>query len=93
MREDIGAAATVRAEKIAHVFNDAEDRRLDPLEHSDGAACVDQSKVLRRGDNDRSAQGNLLRQRQLHVAGAGGMSTTRASSSPQATSPSICISA
>ena len=41
------------------------------LEHRDAARHVEQRDVLRRGDDDRAVERDLLRERQLRVAGAG----------------------
>ena len=53
--EDIAAGATLRAQEIAHVLDNAEYWHVDPLEHRDGAARIDQCKVLRRRNDDGAA--------------------------------------
>ena len=54
----------------AHVFNHAENRNIDLLEHLETLARVHQRNVLRRGHNHRTGDGDALRKRQLNVAGA-----------------------
>ena len=90
LRENIRAAATMRAKKIAHVFDNAQNRHLDLLEHGDTAPRIDQSKVLRRRHNDGPGEWHVLRHAQLHIPGAGRNSTTEQSSSPHATSRINC---
>ena len=71
VRENVGAAAAMRAEEIAHVLDDAEERHLDLLEHRDAAPRVDQRQILRRRDDHRAGERHVLRHGQLRVAGAG----------------------
>ena len=54
--ENVGAAAAMRADEIAHVLDDAEHRHLDLLEHRDAAPRVDQREVLRRRDDHRAGE-------------------------------------
>src|SRR6185312_9132139 len=61
MRENIGALAAMRAQEIAHVLHDAENRHFDLAEHGDALARVDQREVLWRRDDDRAGQRHLLR--------------------------------
>src|SRR3546814_15507207 len=63
--------AMIAAVVPRHVFDDAEYRHLDTTEHLQALLCVEQCDFLRRGDNHRTADRNLLRQRQLDVASAG----------------------
>ena len=54
MSEDVGTFAAFRAEEVAHVLDDAEDRNFDALEHRYAFAGIDQRQVLRRRDDDRT---------------------------------------
>src|SRR4029077_18872838 len=65
MAENIGARAAMRAEKIAHILDDAEHRHVDALEHGNAAPGVDERKVLRRRDDDRALERYLLGHGQL----------------------------
>src|SRR3954467_748209 len=67
--EDRGDGAAARADEPTHVLDDADDRRLHLLEHLQTLDRIGQGDILRRGDDDCTGEGNLLRQRQLHVAG------------------------
>ena len=60
-----------RAEVVAHVLDHAEHGRVHLLEHLDAAPDVGQRDVLRRRDDDAAGDRHLLRERELHVAGAG----------------------
>ena len=70
VRENVAALTATRTQEIAHVLDDAENGRLDLLEHGDGPPRVEQGQILRRGDDHRPGQRHLLRQGELHVAGA-----------------------
>ena len=54
------AFVAMRAKKIAHVFDYAEHRDVDFLEHGDAAAHIQQGDVLRRRDHYSACQGNVL---------------------------------
>ncbi len=62
--------AAIGADVGAHVLDDADDGDADLLEHLEALARVEQRDVLRRGDDDRTRDRHLLRQRELDVAGA-----------------------
>ena len=70
-REDLVVVPARRADVVAHVLDDAEDRDLDLLEHRDRLDDVDERDLLRRGHHHRAGDRDELRQRELRVAGAG----------------------
>jgi hypothetical protein len=79
--EDLFAVPAGRAHVVRHVLDDAEHRHVHLLEHRQSLSRVDQETscgvvTMTPGEVD------LLRQRQLRVAGAGGRSMTRKSSVP-----------
>ena len=61
--KDMLFVTAFRANMDAHVFNDAENRDIDLLEHFQALARVDQRDVLRRGNNDCASHRHFLRQR------------------------------
>ncbi len=65
--EDRLVMTTVAADVHAHVLDDTEHRHLDFLKHHDAFFGVDQRDILRRGDNNRPGDGDVLRQRQLDI--------------------------
>src|SRR5262245_22398662 len=69
--EDLLAVPALGAQVVRHVLDDAEDGDVDLLEHREALARVDERDVLRRRDDDGPGQVDLLRQRQLGVAGPG----------------------
>src|SRR6185437_12657931 len=68
--EDIGPLATLRAEEVAHVLHDAEDRNLDALEHRDALARVDQRQILGRRDDHGARKRHALRDAELNITRA-----------------------
>ena len=58
-------------DKIAHIFNDTEDRYFDLAEHGQTFPGIGQRQILRGGDNHGPGQRGLLRNRQLNVTGSG----------------------
>src|SRR5208283_2449810 len=70
VREDFGAATAMRAEEVAHVLNDAEERHLNLLEHGDAAPRVDQRQIVGRRDDHRAAERHVLGLGQLGMPGA-----------------------
>ena len=69
--EDVRFMAAVGAGVAAHVFHQAQHGDGDFVEHGFGFFRIQQGDVLRRGDDDRARDRDLLRKRQLGVAGAG----------------------
>src|SRR5262245_1534735 len=69
--ENVRPRAAMRTLEKAHVLDDAQDRNVDSREHGKAAPGIDQRKVLWRRDDDGALQWNLLRQRELGVAGTG----------------------
>ena len=69
--EDLGAAAAVRADEVAHVLDDAEHRHVHLAEHVERLARVEQRDVLGRRHDHRAGERHTLRHGQLRVAGAG----------------------
>ena len=60
----------MRAYERAHVLDDAQHRDVHPAAHRQRLGDVGECDVLGRGDEDRAADRNGLRQRQLGVGGA-----------------------
>ncbi|MNE65090.1 hypothetical protein D3C80_1605410 [compost metagenome] len=60
----------VAANMHTHIFDNTQHRHFNLLKHDDAFFGVDQRNILRRGDDNRSRDRNILRQRQLNVAGA-----------------------
>ena len=48
MAENIGPFAAMRAQEIAHIFNQTENRHFDAFKHRNATPRIDQSKILRR---------------------------------------------
>jgi len=59
--EDGFGMTAVAANVHTHIFHNAEDRHIDFLEHAQAALGINQGDVLRRSDDDRAADRNLLR--------------------------------
>ncbi len=68
--EDVLDMAAVGAHMHRHVLDDAENGHAHFLEHLQAFARIEQSDVLRRGDDDGAGQRHTLAQGQLNVAGA-----------------------
>ena len=62
--------AAVAAHMHRHVFDDAEDRDADFLEHLQSLFRIHQRDVLRRSDDHHAGDRHLLRERQLDISGA-----------------------
>ena len=71
LAEDSLLVTAVAADVQAHVLDDAEHRHVHLLEHLEPFAGIRERDVLRRGDDDRAADGHALRERELNVARAG----------------------
>ena len=69
--EDIVTAATVGADEVAHILDDAEYRHIHLAEHVQALAGIDQRQVLRCRDDHRAGQRRALREGQLGISGAG----------------------
>ena len=69
--EQFVALAAIGADEIAHVLDHAENRAVQLVEHRDRPRRVEQRHVLRRGDDHRAVERDLLRERELRIAGAG----------------------
>ena len=65
------------ADVVTHVLDDAKHRHIDLVEHGNPLAGICQRHILGRRDDHRRRGGHLLGQRQLDIASARGMSTTR----------------
>src|SRR3569832_510752 len=70
LAEDVFGMAALAANVDAHVLDDAEHRHLYLFEHLETLAGVQQGDVLRRGDDDRAAHRDALRERELNITGA-----------------------
>ena len=71
MAERIGDMAAGGTAVTGHVLDHAEHAHIHFAEHGDGAAGIDEGEILRGGDDERAIGLELLRERELHVAGAG----------------------
>ncbi len=60
----------MRADVVAHIFDDTEDRHTRLLKHAEGLHRNAESHILRGRDDDGSGHRHLLRQRQMDVAGS-----------------------
>ena len=72
MAEDVGRDPARRADEATHILDEAQDRHADLGEHRDRPPGVDQREILRGRDDDSTRRLDLLRERQLNVASAGG---------------------
>ena len=70
--EDVVDVAVVRADEVAHVFDEADDGDVHFGEHGSGFAGVDEGDLLRGGDDDGAVEGDGLDNGELDIAGAGG---------------------
>ena len=70
--EEGRAISATRAEKIAHVFDYAEDGNFDFAKHFNAAMYVFERDILRGGDYDRTAEWYGLGKGELCIARAGG---------------------
>src|SRR5947207_15963374 len=66
--KDLRALTAVGAHEVAHVFDHAQHRDADALEHLRAAQRIPHRHFLRRGDDDRGADVHGLGERQLRVA-------------------------
>ena len=66
--ENCFAMAAVGADVYRHIFQHAENRDIDFIEHIHRLACVYQCDVLRRGNDHRAGNGDFLRQGKLNIA-------------------------
>ncbi len=87
--KDVVGLAAIGTGKATHVFDHAQDRNADLLEHADGLHCIQQRDFLRRTDHDRSGDRYDLRKRQRNVARPGGMSITKYPARPNSYRPKI----
>ena len=71
LAEDVLGVAALGTHVQRHVLDDAEDRDADLLEHLQALARVEQRDVLRRGDDHGAGDRDLLREREVDVAGSG----------------------
>jgi hypothetical protein len=71
LAEDSFLMPAMAADVQAHVLDDPEHGHVNLLEHLEPFARIGQRDVLRRRDDDRSADGNALSERQLDIAGSG----------------------
>mmetsp|Transcript_14132 Transcript_14132/g.30434 ORF Transcript_14132/g.30434 Transcript_14132/m.30434 type:complete len:311 (+) Transcript_14132:328-1260(+) len=62
--------AGVWRDEVAHVFNNADGRYVDLVEHRDALHDVHERQLLRRGDDHGGVNVECLAQRELHVAGS-----------------------
>ena len=93
MAENVRALAAMRAEEIAHVLDDAEHRHVDALEHVSPFRASISARSCGVETITAPASGTCCAIVSCASPVPGGMSTTRMSSSPHATSRSICVSA
>src|SRR5690606_5277805 len=70
--KDVALVPAAGTDVEGHVLDHAEDRDADLLEHLQPLARVDECDVLRRGHDDGTRDRDLLRERELDIAGAGG---------------------
>ena len=68
---DLVLPAAVRAAEIAHVLHDAQNGNVHQPGHLDGLFHDHTHQLLRSGDDDDPLDGQGLKHRQGHVAGAG----------------------
>src|ERR1700751_481393 len=68
--EYVRTRAALWADECAHVFDNAEHRRVDAAKHRDAAPGVDQSEILRRRNDDRAFERHLLGHGELRIARA-----------------------
>lgn len=69
--KDVGLVIAFGADKVTHVLNHPEHLCVCLFEHVDASDGIDQGDILRRGDDGRAVEDDLLRDGQLHVARAG----------------------
>src|SRR5215469_13135057 len=70
MAERFIALAAIRADKIAHIFDYAEQRAVHLPKHPHRAQGVGQRNLLRRSHDDDTVERHLLRQRELSITSA-----------------------
>lgn len=69
--ENVVDVAIVRADEVAHVFNEAQNGDVDFGEHGSGLAGIDEGNFLRGGDDDGAVERDGLNNGELDIAGAG----------------------
>ena len=71
MAKDMLFMATAGADMGRHVFNHAQDRHVQLVEHINAFARINQCHILRGGDDHGTIHLRLLGQGHLHITGAG----------------------
>ena len=71
MAENIGPLAAMRAQEIAHILDQPQNRHIHALEHGNAAPRINQSQILRRRHDHRPCERDCLRHCELRIARAG----------------------
>ena len=71
MAKNVILRIAVRADVVAHVLDDAENRNPGLLEHAERLHRNAKANILRRRNDDGPGQRHGLGQREVHITGAG----------------------